>query len=984
MVNRTSLPRLVTRVLSDVHCSLSDRQLLDKYAASCDESAFAAILDRHGPMILAMCRRLLSDAHLAEDVLQATFLVLARKPGSIRRRESLASWLYGVAKRLARQAQLAQAARTRREEKAAEARRRNGERDRGWDELLQLLDEELERLPEKLRSPLILCYLQGRTQDEAARHLGLTLSTCHRRLERGRQILRARMIQRGATLGGGLCALFVAPSAVRATLIFGLRRSVLTTALAGAKGLPIPASIALLAKGGLPMVSGIKLVLWTLLAIGISGGLAGAFWSRVEGRGATGEEKSASGAPLTPPVALAAAPAKEPRLDRAAVPLPKGASARLGTLAFRHGSQRDGALTFSPDGKSLISTGRGWIRKWDLQTGEALVNLGDGGRAARWPGTTLTTADGTLARLGINVQLPGGGVVWECTEHEFARGRERTYRIQFPRDTRDAHGLPPYLSPDGKTYAGLTHQGALTLWNASSGDFTHYLKPQGGAYTAIAFPPGGKTILVGDDTHTFRVFDVATAKLQRSFGLLEGNVVALMALSPDGKWLATAGGKKGPNPSIWPHDCFIRLWNLSEGTVVRTLEFPEDYGARSLAFTPDSRTLLAGIRGGTKGSPAAVRSWQVPSGKPGRAWTSDAAVGLAIAVSPNGKVLATMNDNGVIRLWDMATGKERRIREASPCSLEAVCFRTDGKTVVTMGTDLALRQWDAASGRLLSPPRTLEKSGSVLGFSGAGAFLVSHYWQKDNTTLVRLHDAKTGKFIAEQPGYLGIVSPDGKRLAFADKDRGHIRVLEMGTWKEIHKLPVEPKGNKPKRHYQSFPRAFTPDGQSLVVQGDAVSVWDLRTGKRKSSWSLTENKVLVIPENDRGHSWERIEAMAISPNGGLIAISLLKDRPAKNNNVEWFGRLMVFQTATGKVLHQADLEHESMHRLAFSPDGKLLAGGGNWTVRIWKLAEWNSPHTFEGHRGKITSLAFSPDGRSLASASEDSTVLIWDVAGGSP
>src|SRR6516165_2498007 len=119
MANRTSLPGLVKRVLSNSLSQLSDRQLLDRFSDSRDEGAFAAILDRHGPMILGLCRRLLSDAHLADDVLQATFLVLARKADSIRRRESLGSWLYGVAKRIARQAQLAESARARREEKVA-------------------------------------------------------------------------------------------------------------------------------------------------------------------------------------------------------------------------------------------------------------------------------------------------------------------------------------------------------------------------------------------------------------------------------------------------------------------------------------------------------------------------------------------------------------------------------------------------------------------------------------------------------------------------------------------------------------------------------------------------------------------------------------------------------------------------------------------------------------------------------------------------
>src|SRR5262249_53259091 len=172
----SSLPGLLQRVLSDAHAPLSDRQLLDRFVESGDETAFAAILDRHGPMLLGVSRRLLGDAHLADDVLQATFLVLARKARAIRRRDNLAGWLYGVTRRLARQAQLAEAARSRRERKAAGVRGPAYERDGGWDELLRILDEELQRMPERLRAPLLLCYLEGRTQDEAARQLSWSLS----------------------------------------------------------------------------------------------------------------------------------------------------------------------------------------------------------------------------------------------------------------------------------------------------------------------------------------------------------------------------------------------------------------------------------------------------------------------------------------------------------------------------------------------------------------------------------------------------------------------------------------------------------------------------------------------------------------------------------------------------------------------------------------------------------------------------------------
>ena len=119
MVNRSvSVLGPAEETAAGLLSSSSDRQLLDRFAESGDQAAFAAIVDRHGPMVLGLCRRLLSDAHLAEDVLQATFLVLARKPRAIRRRDNLAGWLFGVARRLARQARLAESALSRRERRA--------------------------------------------------------------------------------------------------------------------------------------------------------------------------------------------------------------------------------------------------------------------------------------------------------------------------------------------------------------------------------------------------------------------------------------------------------------------------------------------------------------------------------------------------------------------------------------------------------------------------------------------------------------------------------------------------------------------------------------------------------------------------------------------------------------------------------------------------------------------------------------------------
>src|SRR5437764_941483 len=188
------LPNLVRR-LRRLHAPpagepASDHALLDRYAAAGDEEAFRTLLERHGPLVRGACRRALADADLADDVFQATFLVLARKAGSVRKRDAVGAWLYGVALRLARRVRERQAAERRREERAAAERPAHDAVDHAARELSAVLDEELGRLPDRLRVPLVLCFLEGRTQDEAAHQLGWSLSTFRRRLGRGREVLR--------------------------------------------------------------------------------------------------------------------------------------------------------------------------------------------------------------------------------------------------------------------------------------------------------------------------------------------------------------------------------------------------------------------------------------------------------------------------------------------------------------------------------------------------------------------------------------------------------------------------------------------------------------------------------------------------------------------------------------------------------------------------------------------------------------------------
>jgi RNA polymerase sigma-70 factor (ECF subfamily) len=176
-----------------------------------DEGAFAALMARHGPMVLAVCRRVLRDAHEAEDACQATFLVLARKAGSVRRPELLANWLFGVAYRAARKAQRQAARHGARAVRCAAMRSTDSLPDNVvWEDLRPVLDAELDRLPDKFRAPVVLCYLEGLTTEEAGHRLGCPLGTILSRLSRARAKLRKRLLRRGLALSAGLLGILLA------------------------------------------------------------------------------------------------------------------------------------------------------------------------------------------------------------------------------------------------------------------------------------------------------------------------------------------------------------------------------------------------------------------------------------------------------------------------------------------------------------------------------------------------------------------------------------------------------------------------------------------------------------------------------------------------------------------------------------------------------------------------------------------------------
>jgi RNA polymerase sigma factor (sigma-70 family) len=284
------VPALIRRLRRDPAADPpADAELVRRFAALRDEAAFEELLRRHGPLVWGVCRRRLHNRADAEDAFQSTFLVLARRAGAIRRPEALGCWLYGVAHRVAgrlRARTRSVAAGARLASPAAPALEAVAAR-----EFLVALDEELLKLPDRLRGPLVLCFLQERTQDEAAKQLGVSLSTLKRRLDAGRKLLRVRLTRRGVDLSAALAAAGLAvPSAVA--------DAVVRAAAGGLAAGIVSANVVTVTEGVVRAMGQTKLKAWAAGLLMATAAVGGTGYFATTGASQTGSPDG--GAPTAP------------------------------------------------------------------------------------------------------------------------------------------------------------------------------------------------------------------------------------------------------------------------------------------------------------------------------------------------------------------------------------------------------------------------------------------------------------------------------------------------------------------------------------------------------------------------------------------------------------------------------------------------------------------------------------------------------------
>jgi RNA polymerase sigma factor (sigma-70 family) len=600
---------------------LTDGQLLECFIGQRDELAFEALVRRHGPMVLGVCRRVLRNPEDAEDAFQATFLVLVRKATSIGQRELLGNWLYGVAYRTALDARAATTRRRARERQVSPMPEPEaGDEADVWRDLRPLLDQELNRLPDKYRVLVVLCDLEGRTRREAARYLGIPEGTLSGRLTTARRLLAKRLAHHGLALSGGALMAALSPSAASACVPLPLVTSTVQAATAVAAGQAaagvVSAKVAALAEGVLKAMFVTKLKISVLLLV--LGVVVGAS-------------------------VLAYQPSAWPAGKRGGSSQADREDENAGEPRILELDSRGRRVVWSPNGKTLVVVTKNEslfnrkgsaIKLWDVEKGQVMGTLAEstGGGLAFQQVAFSPDGKAIAATVSEEVILPNLRQIRDVVKVWDAQ----TLVLKQTLGDNNSQLVHVAFSPDDKLVAGCDpSKGTVYLWNAATGALEQTLHTGAAQPWSAAFSPDSKTLVVGgqkaDHSGQVTLWNTETGKLNHT--LEQVIYVNTVAFSPDGKMIASSTGGE-----------LIQVWGAEKGEQIVVLK-GHPHGQRSVAFSPDSKRVAAG------GHDGKVRIWDVRSGELLETLEGHEDEVFSIAFSPDCKTLASTSQDQTVRLW---------------------------------------------------------------------------------------------------------------------------------------------------------------------------------------------------------------------------------------------------------------------------------------------------------------------------------------------
>jgi len=917
---------------------VADAVLLRRYAQERDQTAFAALVARHGPMVLRRCRRTVGDAQRAEDAFQAVFLILARRASSLKQPDALPAWLYGVARRVALKARCHGQAR-----KVFAASLDAALPDPHPDpltqlsarELLDIVDDETSRLPKAQRSAVILCCLEGHSREEAARILGWTPGAVKGHLQRGRQRLQSRLARRGIALSAALAVMAVSRGEAVPSLLL---RSTVTAALSGGIG----SSVASLAHSVLKAMFLGKLacVLTGMLTVALGVSITNTLvYSHVAAH-SPADEAPAAEVPSKAPEKPAA------RVDRFGDPLPEGALLRLGSIRYRAGGVIFHAA-LSPDGKLLATASQFGISFFDLTTGKSRP-LRNSSVAAFSDNNGSLLAFSPDGKQLVNVTKGGNLHFWDV-----ATGKRLLVvgdlpepppgEVGFPNIIAarpDTHFSKVWFPPEGKevvvgtpSLSGRPDNVVLFI-EPSTGTIRRRVRVAS-QFASIA--DDGKTLVSIDEKRPEAVLYDDTGKELRR--VHHGNKIEIATLCQGGKRLITVNDKAE-----------IKIWDVATGKLQRTFAAPRTPWVVSIA--PDGKTLFAGTNEGD------ILRWDLGSGKEGEPLRGHGNIVSGLFYARDGRSLISVGWDNVIRRWKLPSGQSEPSGEGY-AGIFRVARSPDGRTIAAASAPGRLEFWDAAAGKRLRAVSLPTEFVSEMRFAPDGKVLALAC----SDPCVRLWDVDKGRTIREwklpasrgsggegKSWFEGLAwSPDGRLLAASLQSQG-IWMWERATGKEIWHVA------------RNGSLAFSPDGKTLVSGG-----WDLNLTFQNPA---SGNVQFVISDERKV-----IHDVAFSPDGNVLATCHQEGS---------IGTICLRDPVTGRARKSVRTHHFIPFSVSFSADSKWLASSGiDGTVSIWEMSTATEILSRAGHNGWVRQVEFGPDGRTVLSASDDLTALLWSVDPGS-